>query len=266
NNTGYDLLGAYRPAGSSGVRLGSTMWQYLSLNNNPDGSGIVDPRTYIWYLKNKDGQWLPYPQDNPSSALPDDADVYLTLDNIANPPSVYSPINLNLLNQNNDIPRPILSVAEVKFLLAEAYLRGIGVAKDPAKSEQYYYDGIRSSINYWFSWVNKSGAWVNKPATPTDAAINTLLAAPMVVFTGDDVTKLRRIYAQEWLSMFWQPDMAFYLMRRTNMTPHSGTPYDASFYRLKYPPAEAAYNKANYNAAVATLGQDDTGKKLWWMK
>ncbi|HVI43960.1 MAG TPA: SusD/RagB family nutrient-binding outer membrane lipoprotein [Chitinophaga sp.] len=264
DKTGIDLTQNYNAAGSSGNRLGTTMWQYLSTNDNVDGSGIIDPRTYVWYMKNKDDKWLAFPQQAPETALTD-VDAVYDKSNRSKVISTYSPVNLNMLNEGNYVPRPVFTISEVNFLLAEIYLRGIGVAKDAAKAETYYYKGIRSSITYWYDCVDKSGSWSSRPTRPSDAAVATFLANPKIAFAGDDVAKLKLLYAQEWLSFIWQPDQGFFLMRRTTQTPHLGAA-DNSFYRLRYPPSEITYNQANYNEAVGRMGGDETNKKIFWMK
>ena len=51
------------------LRMGSTMWNLMSANNNPDGSGIFDPRTSLFYETNNAGDWAAYPQ-NPTTSTP----------------------------------------------------------------------------------------------------------------------------------------------------------------------------------------------------
>jgi hypothetical protein len=44
------------------LRMGSNIWQYLSVNDNIDGSGIFDPRAYIFFEGDNTNRWVPFPQ------------------------------------------------------------------------------------------------------------------------------------------------------------------------------------------------------------
>ena len=100
--------------------------------------------------------------------------------------------------------------------------------------------------------------------------MNVLFANPKVAFTGTSSDALSKIYAQEWLSDFREPWLAFNLWRRTgntpvdpNSNPSSG---NTSFYRLPYAQDEAVNNTVNYNAEISKLGGNNTNVKVWWMK
>ena len=102
---------------------------------------------------------------------------------------------------------------------------------------------------------------------PTTAQWTALLTNPKIAFTSDDAANLKKIYAQEWLSYFRQPWLAFNLWRRTGETPREGEPTAyANFYRLTYPQNEAVYNTDNFNTQINAMGGNNSNVKVWWMK
>ncbi len=48
-----------------------------------------------------------------------------------------------------DTPDLIISSQEINFLIAEAYLRGLGVAKDKAKADEFFKTGLRQALAYY---------------------------------------------------------------------------------------------------------------------
>lgn len=55
---------------------------------------------------------------------------------------VFSPFNFHLVCDEGYIPEVLFSAAEVHFLKAEAYLRGLGVPQNEAAADTEYYAGI----------------------------------------------------------------------------------------------------------------------------
>ena len=264
------------------LRMGSTMWNLMSNNNNTDGSGIFDPRCKIYFEVNGNGDWAPYPQ-NPVTPIVDAGDPYnvardgdWTLDKVGN---LYSDFNYYwgrdgvAAGSTNPIPEIFMTPAEVHFLKAEVYARGIaGVAQNMALAQTEYEAGVTSSLTFWTTMAFNSSVWVvNKPtsATPSNADITAVLTNPKVAFNPANAVKL--IYAQEWVDLFRQPWVAWTLMRRTG----GATPADAnnpagytqnygSLQRYQYPGDEQLYNNANWKAE--TGGSDLTSTKIWITK
>ena len=259
--------GGWAAAGSAGPRLGETIWPYFTSDINAvDGSAIVDPRIHMLFAYNRDGEWRPCSQDYANLSPIDEEDVYNYGDN--REPGIYSPVNLSLLKGENTT-YPIVTYAESCFYLAEVYAAGIGASKDMAIAEEWYYKGIEASINFYKEEMyDKIPDWTSVDGTPapdfTDFMTN-MKTHSLIEFTGADDEKLNKIYAQRWINSFWQPEEAFYLMKRTNgRTPHSALPI-TTYNRLSYPIGEAAQNVENYNAQVAKMGGDEITTKLWWM-
>lgn len=265
----------------SRARMGSTMWNLFSSNNNTDGSGIFDPRCKIFFEVNGNNQWVPYPQ-NPTTPITDGGDPYKTdrdadwtLDKAGN---MFSDYNYylgrdGLTGTPGTVPEIFISPAEVHFLKAEVYARGVaGVAQNMATAKTEYEAGVRSSLTFWSTMAYTSPIWmVNKPASavPDDATVNAVLTNPKVAFNAANAVSL--IYAQEWIDLFRQPWVAWTLMRRTGgatpadqVNPAGYTQNYGSLQRYQYPGDEQLYNNANWKAA--TGGSDLTSTKIWIAK
>jgi hypothetical protein len=271
----------------SRIRMGTTMWNLMTNNNNIDGSGIFDPRVKIYFEANGTGDgntdWVPFPQD-PPSPITDGGDPY----NIERDPNslgwtahkagnLYSDFNYywgrdgNIAGSTGAIPEIFITPAEVHFLKAEVYARGIaGVAQDMATAQAEYEAGVSSSITYWTTAASNSSVWiVNRPAVATTAVINAVLANPKVAW--NPANALQLIYTQEWIDQIRQPWVSWTLMRRTG----GATPADTdnpsvyaqnygTYQRYQYPSDEPLLNRANW--AAATGGSDLTSTKIWIAK
>ncbi|MBI9062449.1 MAG: SusD/RagB family nutrient-binding outer membrane lipoprotein, partial [Marinilabiliaceae bacterium] len=130
--------------------MGSTMWDMMSDNYNTDGSGFYDPRYKIFFETNGNNEWIPQQQNgaNPvqgrgpyiNSSYPNGRDRALTQQEWDNKgdAAFYSSVNYYLGRDDENLPEIIMSVAEVHFLKAEAYNRGIGVTQNAATAQAEY--------------------------------------------------------------------------------------------------------------------------------
>ncbi len=118
------------------LRMGSNVWHQLSNHDSIDGSGIFDPRAYIFFETDNTNRWKPFPQlpdiNTPSSGgIPygthrDQTGAF----QIKGETCIYSPFNYFLIRDEDYIPIILITGAEIHFIRAEAYFRGIGVAED----------------------------------------------------------------------------------------------------------------------------------------
>ena len=259
------------------LRMGSTMWGQMSTTNATDGSGIFDPRAYIFFETNNAGNWAAYPQNPTSATATEGGAPYDKSVRYANWPAkgaacIYSPFNLFFEEDMTSIPELMLTAAEVHFLKAEAYNRGLGVTANAATAKTEYESGVTASLNFWTSIAYTSSVWtVNKPAAATASAaqISTLLTN-VAYNTITPATALKQIYAQEWIDQYRQPWDAWTLLRRTGgatpMSTVNTSYYTANFgvyNRFTYPDNEVSYNHANWLAA--TNGTDLPSAKMWIM-
>lgn len=256
------------------LRMGSNIWQQLSANDNISGSGIFDPRAYIFFETDNTNRWIAYPQV-PDAATPssggipydshrDQEGAFL----IKGETCIYSPFNYFLIRDEDFMPIILYTGAETHFIMAEAYFRGIGVAMDKSQGEIEFYNGINSSVSWWMEVAENSKLPLSGLRFPDLISIPGNLGAATVLNhfgfwnATTDEEKLRFIYTQRWLDAFRQPAEAYALARRTRLTPFEGEPI--SHYRLPYPPSEAESNSANWAEAIANQGGDATGVKIWW--
>ena len=257
------------------LRMGSNIWHQLASHDSTDGSGIFDPRAYIFFETNNEDMWVPYPQ-LPEPTTPtiggipydthrDGPGAYF----IKGEDCIYSIFNYFVTRDEDFMPIPLFTGAETHYILAEAYFRGIGLPLDPDQADIEYMNGINSSIDYWMEVANNSRLPVSGQKFPDMISIPPNLDAISVLnvfgswMAGSDEEKLRNIYTQRWLDAFRQPWEAFALTRRTNMTPREGDPIN--YFRLPYPPSEAEYNTANWQDAVSKQGGETPEYKLWWI-
>lgn len=257
------------------LRMGSNIWRQMSDHDSTDGSGIFDPRAYIYFETNNKSKWVPYPQF-PEATTPSEGGIPYDWHRdqagafgIKGESCLYSPFNYFIVSDLDYMPIIIYTGAETHFIMAEAYFRGIGVAIDKDMADIEYMNGINSSVDWWMEVAENSRLPNSHMAFPDMIPIPANLDASSVLvrfgswnaLTDEDL--LRFIYTQWWLDAFRQPWEAYALARRTGMTPREGPPID--HYRLPYPPSEVEFNSANCAEAIARQGGDSPGNKIWWM-
>lgn len=253
------------------MRMGTTMWHEMSANDSLNGSGIYDPRVYYFFDTNINNKWAAYPNNPPAGMTPDGGDPYNyqrdAFYNLKGAGCMYSPFNYFLVRDLDYSPDIMMTGAEVLFLRAEAYQRGIGVSKDLGLASTAFLDGIQFSINFWGSIL---------PGThlPYGATFTSTITVPSTVnfftvqnnldyFTASEQDQLKEIYEQCWIDMIRQPQEAFSLMRRTGgLTPHEGS--SSNINKFPIPPTEVSYNLTNYLNAYGS-SSDDLTTKVWWM-
>lgn len=144
---------------------------------------------------------------------------------------------------------PFMNSAEVSFLEAEAYERGL-VSGD---AQAAYQNGITLSCT-------ENGI---DPGT-----IATFLAQPGVAWSSGTSTNLEKIYMQKWISLFKQEEEAWSEERRTDvpLITNIAVIYQASHnrppFRLAYPDEEKTLN-TNFPTSVV---ETDIfwGTQVWW--
>jgi len=257
------------------LRMGSNIWHQLSYHDSTNGSGIFDPRAYIFFETNNTNEWKPYPQlpdevTPPEGGIPYDSHrdqdgAYF----IKGETCIYSPFNYFIVSDQDYMPIIIITGAEIHFIMAEAYFRGIGVALNQDRADEEYMNGINASVNWWMEVAENSKLPASRLAFPDMIDIPDNLDASSVLDRFGSWTatteeeKLQNIYTQWCLDAFRQPWEAYALARRTGMTPREGAPID--HYRLPYPPSEAEYNSENWAKAVSDQGGETPDVKIWWI-
>jgi hypothetical protein len=249
------------------LRMGTTIWNWFSTSDDPSGNDIFDPRAQIFFDTNQEKKWVPFPQV-PNDTTPQSGGIpYQQHRDVSydfkGPENIYSAFNYYLIRDEKDVPQVILTAAEVNFIKAEIYLRGLGVEPNTPLAEAEYSTGVVNSMKFWQNIVSNSAFWVNKPPILSSGELFARLNHERISIFNPDNDKLALIYAQRWIDQFRQPWDAFSLLRRTNAIPREGAPNQ--FYRFKYPPSEAEKNPENWATQAASMGGDENNVKVWWM-
>lgn len=246
------------------VRMGSTVWDFMT-----DEDEIIDPRAYVFFEPNVNGDWQAFPQISDASTVqsggqPYQQDIRDGSFEDKGEGNIYSAMNYYLVRDEKDIPEILMSSAEVKFIKAEIFLRGIGVTPDPFLAKSNYELGMVESFQFWQGLMNNSEVWVNKADEFMGTDFFSAVLHPKYAIdpAGDVEANLKKIYAQRWMDNFRQPWEAYSLLRRTNMVPR--TKDENNFHRFKYPPSEFTLNTDNYNSQSSEMGGDENNIKVWW--
>ncbi|HEX7845705.1 MAG TPA: SusD/RagB family nutrient-binding outer membrane lipoprotein [Chitinophagaceae bacterium] len=211
----------------------------------------ADPRLRIFFSKNKNGQYFGVPTGWNSTRQTDSVSA-----------NFFSRYDSVTFSRNDFFPTIILTAAEVNFIKAEAYERwGGGTAKTA------YEDGIKRSIEYYYSIHKLSGYGTQKPE-PAALEITTFLANPTVAYTLDKPTNLARIATQNWINFgVIQNYLGWTELRRTKYPAVTFLPDPGSTLspnvptRLLYPAGERVFNPTNYNEVKAA---DNVTTKIFW--
>lgn len=140
---------------------------------------------------------------------------------------------------------PMMTYAELQFLLAEAALKNLV----SGSATTYYNAGIQASHDYY------------KVTMPVG-----YLTRSGVVLNGTD--DFKKIMTQKWISNFLNGYEAWFDIRRTGYpaipVPKDNFNSDKYPVRFRYPDIEQAANKTNYTEAAAGIGGDNYNSKGWW--
>ena len=197
------------------------------LSEDPDPmKALDDPRIPIYFRANADGEYISLEASEKGSVVTDKE--------ISEKPSLCTEA---VFQKNNllraDYPDVICSYAETMFYVAEAYVRGLGVAKDLAQADAAYRKGIEASCVY------------NGVAAATAASFAA--GVPSLSTLGGDDKALEAIASQQRIEMMMRPLEAWSNQRRTGY-PALEVPasirnfYPDIMHRWPYPEREGSVN------------------------
>jgi hypothetical protein len=158
--------------------------------------------------------------------------------------------------QNSANPISVMSLAEVKFLQAEAVVRGFVSGDAGALYEQ----GIRAVMDRYGVASSDADAYLQESGVQWNDS-------------DADEEKVRKIILQKWLALFGRSGFeAWAEYRRTGYpalqdigAPDGGATNGVVPRRVPYPNAEEQLNTENYNEAVGRLDEGDTYlSRMWW--
>lgn len=162
-------------------------------------------------------------------------------------------INYSTYVTPTGLPCVQLGYQELQFSLAEA--ANLGWIDGDA--ETYYTNGIRADMEFY-----------GVKAEDADA----FLANPVNVYQGNNVSGLKQIREQKYVSLFQNSGyQAFFEQRRTGIPEFSvgeGNANGRIPLRWMYPTREKQYNEANLKAALQSQfnGSDDINDVMWLVK
>lgn len=228
-------------------------------------TGGYDPRLQVMYVKNKDGEYVGTNRTETNQFQTEHGSGFNGFGNLSWEERYYSHLDSATFTDNRLFVSPVITAAEVQFLLAEAYQRGWA----SGNAQQAFIKGIVESTKFYYRQNNTyPGARGNHYKCPADANIQAY--ATMLWEAYSD--KLDAILTQKWVNFgIIQPAQAWTNIRRTGY-PVLSYPTDTQAQNMKelpnrmmYPNTEKANNRANYDAVVAAQG-DDAYIKLFWAK
>jgi hypothetical protein len=156
--------------------------------------------------------------------------------------------------QTEPLAGMILNFAEVKFMLAEAVVKGwiTGTA------QTHYNDGAYASIRQWLpTWPGVIQDWLTAADKEWDETL-----------TLDE--KMERIHLMKYYALFLCDMQQWFEYRRTG---HPILPQGTGLRnngvmpaRMPYPVYVQSTNPTNYKAAVAIQGPDNMSTQVWWQK
>ncbi|MCH5598576.1 SusD/RagB family nutrient-binding outer membrane lipoprotein [Niabella ginsengisoli] len=193
-----------------------------------------------------------------------DARTGLDLTRIAKFDSVAFVQNGNLLSG------VAINASDVQFLLAEAYFKGIaGAAPDMVKARQYYEDGMKLSVEFYYNiYINSSLTSRRRiTAQPSASAVAAMIASPAYAFNGAKF--MEQLAIQKWIHFsFLEMDESYAEFRRLDALKlpvdiFQGQNVTRFPVRYEYPTSESSSNAANYSAVSA---KDNDNTKVWWDK
>ncbi|WP_337968744.1 SusD/RagB family nutrient-binding outer membrane lipoprotein [uncultured Flavobacterium sp.] len=252
-------------AGPQGVRTNPITSSWVRNDLNGGDSNTKYSKTFIDMLKNtNDPRLRIYAKleasgnNNPASqqGLANDAKEFPGGDKkLFSDPNTSTVLRL-------DAPTLIMSYAEVKFLLAEAAVKGWNVGDT---AQNLYQDGVRAAMEVLVIFGDKV------PAVSL-AEYNTYIAANPFKATGTEAQKIEQIITQKWIVLLFNGFEAFSEYRRTGypvlvpVNDPAGETKGTVPRRLIYDQSELITNEANYKAAIARQGLDLMTTRIWWDK
>jgi hypothetical protein len=166
--------------------------------------------------------------------------------------------------QTEPLTGMMMNYAEVKFILAEAALKGWITGS----AETYYNDGALNSITLWIpNWLSVINTQTNQPNN-----INTFLIAASMEWNNNATFdgKMELIHLQKYYALFLTDLQQWFEYRRTG---HPFLPKGAGLKnngiipaRMTYPVYVQSSNPTNYQAVVAAQGADAISTPVWWQK
>lgn len=218
----------------------SWMHKYKTVNNNENPKYRLF-KTYtngenLWFFANQNVYEYMQPKNDPRIPQYFDkapgAATYKAVASEEDADETTSLISAYLMRP--DAPSVILSYQEVLLLQAEAYARGLGVAKDLVKANSLFKTGVEAALKFY-------------EADPAAIELYITTQLPNLTTVANPV---REIHIQQWIDLMDRPMEAFVQWRRSGpagsevpaLTLPPGAPAGPLIRRWMYSPDEVAAN------------------------
>lgn len=169
---------------------------------------------------------------------------------IGQPPVAGSTLHTGLMS--HPLLGNMLNYGELQFILAEAAIKGWVNAKS---AQEYYEDGIISSIHLWNHEVPSFYLSIEQNAWDDGYS---------------EYEKMELIHLQKYYALFFTDLQSWFEYRRTG---HPVIPIRSGHLnggnmpaRLNYPVYVQSANRENYQKAVAEQGPDNINTLVWWQR
>src|SRR2546429_2368270 len=169
-----------------------------------------------------------------------------------------SRLNALMFRHNDNFPGYVMTAAEVKFLKAEAYMRGWAAGDAKAAYDR----AITLSVEMYYATYNRNSFAVPRATAPPPDTVTAFINGPAVVYDGT----LQRIATQKWIHLgIVQPYEAWAELRRTDYpvlpADRLGGRLLERTVRIVYPSSEITSNGQSYEAVRA---KDTPTARVWW--
>lgn len=255
HNTGVDpYFGRFRPADMTKMNFTSSAYkiakQFIAMTTIADGADSEqDPRLTTWAERDGD-DW------KGATAGCELADQQVDVKDCAL-------LNYKVLVRD-DAPNFLMDYSEIRFIMAEAALKG-WIDGGEAQARVYYESAVKASCQKWAELERYSDV----KAPIDDNAIAKLLAGRLAGWDSH-TDKERLIAEQKYLSLFWVGLEAYHELRRTSwpeLTIGRGALYNDWHLpqRMGYPSESVGSNPDNVNAALSNMGGvNNMLTPVWW--
>ena len=237
-------------------------------------TGDEDPRLELVYFPNENGEYFGE-HVGETTKEQEEHNTYEKYED-----RYYARLNAATFTYNNLFISPVITAAEVNFLLAEAYQQQYangGSAENAFKNaivqscKQYYDLNLKTS--QWKTGAPAGNQYFNKieeDEVLSDAELMTFAGKIWAAYDN----KMEGIMTQKWAHFgITQATQAWTDIRRTGYPALSyptdngpGATVKNIVNRVKYPNTEASNNTEKYEAAKASVGGDSRDYVLFWAK
>ncbi len=171
-----------------------------------------------------------------------------------------------------NMPGIMMDFAEVNFILAEAKQRGANL---PGTAADYYNSGIRASMEFWASQIERANETPESVLELEDIPENVITPQAINAYIAanpyDPANYKQSIGVQKWIALYTQGFQGWAEYRRLDFTGVLKMPVDGPLItidriplRREYPGDEQTLNPVNRQAAVDRQGADNLTTRLWW--